>query len=89
MQSMLPEDPESYVHIAGRTGRAGGRGRAVCVFTRREMDRAGWITKALQHVKWRVRRDEFRGDGHADDAYEDARDDFFAFSEEYDEEYEE
>ena len=66
--SMMPISAEAYIHIAGRTGRAYQQGRAVCVFTRRELDEAGVITRALQHVQWRVRNDPEEGnDNHGDD----------------------
>ena len=61
--TMMPETPESYIHVAGRTGRAGAAGRAVCVFTRREHDKAGIITAALQDVKWKVTYDDDDADG--------------------------
>ena len=32
----LPEDPESFIHRAGRTGRAGGRGVASTLFAREQ-----------------------------------------------------
>lgn len=34
----IPQDPESYVHRIGRTGRAGNKGLAVTFVTPREMD---------------------------------------------------
>lgn len=34
----IPQDPESYVHRIGRTGRAGKKGQAVTFVTPREMD---------------------------------------------------
>ena len=52
----MPSSVESYVHIAGRTGRAGGAaGRAVSILTRRELRQAGSLTRALQGVRWKVR----------------------------------
>ena len=51
---MMPESAESYIHVAGRTGRAGSAGRVVSVFTPRERDQAGLITKSLQQIKWKV-----------------------------------
>lgn len=85
--TMMPEDPEAYVHIAGRTGRAGAKGRAVCVFTQREMDLAGWITHSLQHVKWRVRRDS---GGDADGDGNDAREEYlYEDVDDYHQEYDE
>ena len=57
--TMMPSTPEAYVHLAGRTGRAGGaRGKAVCVFTEREFEQGGAITRALRGVRWRVVRDD-------------------------------
>ena len=46
--------------IAGdvATGRAGASGRAVSVFTQREFDGAGAITRALRGVRWKVRRED-------------------------------
>ena len=57
--TMMPDTPEDYIHLAGRTGRAGGaaKGRAVSVFTPREFDQAGRLTRALRDVQWEVRRD--------------------------------
>ena len=57
--TMMPDTPEDYIHLAGRTGRAGGaaKGRAVSVFTPREFDQAGRLTRALRDVQWKVRRD--------------------------------
>lgn len=55
--SMIPSSAESYTHIAGRTGRMGAQGHAIAVFTRRELDQAGFITRALRGVRWNVRRD--------------------------------
>ena len=51
--SMMPSDVESYVHIAGRCGRVGAAGDAVCVMTQGEWDDAGVLTRALG-VRWRV-----------------------------------
>ena len=33
----VPQDPESYVHRIGRTGRAGAEGKAITLVTREEM----------------------------------------------------
>ena len=44
---MMPDTVESYIHIAGRTGRVGRRGTVVSVLTEREWARAGVITRAL------------------------------------------
>ena len=53
----MPSTPEAYIHISGRTGRAGSSGRAVSIYTRHERDRAGAITQALKNVRWRVSQD--------------------------------
>ena len=58
--TMLPDSAESYMHMAGRTGRAGRPGDAVCIFTERELEESGALTRALR-VKWRMRR--WLGDG--------------------------
>ena len=58
--TMLPDSTESYMHMAGRTGRAGRPGDAVCIFTERELEESGALTRALR-VKWRMRR--WLGDG--------------------------
>ncbi len=42
-QYEVPEDPEVYVHRAGRTGRAGAGGRAITLAYRMEMMRVGQI----------------------------------------------
>ena len=54
--SMVPSSPEAYIHIAGRTGRAGRRGRAVSIWTPRELDQAGAITRAVR-ARWTVHHD--------------------------------
>lgn len=56
MLTSVPGTAEAYIHIAGRTGRAGAHGRSVCIFTRGEMARAGVITRALQGVPWEMAR---------------------------------
>jgi len=33
---MLPDTPEEYMHIAGRTGRFGRKGSVVSIWTNRE-----------------------------------------------------
>ena len=33
----LPEDPKDYLHRAGRTGRAGKRGEAITIASKREV----------------------------------------------------
>ena len=53
--TMLPDSTESYMHMAGRTGRAGRPGDAVCIFTEQELEEAGALTRALR-VRWRTRR---------------------------------
>jgi len=59
--TMLPDDPEAYVHIAGRTGRFGRSGHVVNIWTRREQERSGFITASLRGVKFRTK--EFKPDG--------------------------
>ena len=50
--TMLPDTPEEYVHIAGRTGRRGVRhGYVSSILTKSELDRAGVLTRALG-VSW-------------------------------------
>ena len=39
IQTEPPRDPESYIHRAGRTGRAGKKGVCVLMYSRREEDR--------------------------------------------------
>jgi len=41
----IPEDPESYVHRIGRTGRAGQKGKAITLVTPREFSRLRFIIK--------------------------------------------
>lgn len=45
----LPQDPESYVHRIGRTGRAGKEGTAWTFVTPREMDHLHFIEKITRH----------------------------------------
>lgn len=45
----LPQDPESYVHRIGRTGRAGREGSAWTFVTHREMDHLHFIEKLTRH----------------------------------------
>ncbi len=45
----LPQDPESYVHRIGRTGRAGKEGSAWTFVTPREMDHLHFIEKINRH----------------------------------------
>ena len=45
----LPQDPESYVHRIGRTGRAGKEGTAWSFVTPREMDHLHFIEKVTRH----------------------------------------
>ncbi|MFD1953426.1 DEAD/DEAH box helicase [Paenibacillus thailandensis] len=45
----LPQDPESYVHRIGRTGRAGKEGTAWSFVTPREVDHLHFIEKVTRH----------------------------------------
>ncbi len=45
----LPQDPESYVHRIGRTGRAGKEGQAWTFVTPREVDHLHFIEKVTRH----------------------------------------
>lgn len=45
----LPQDPESYVHRIGRTGRAGKEGTAWTFVTPREIDHLHFIEKITRH----------------------------------------
>lgn len=45
----LPQDPESYVHRIGRTGRAGREGTAWSFVTPRELDHLHFIEKITRH----------------------------------------
>ncbi|WP_106766316.1 DEAD/DEAH box helicase [Paenibacillus faecalis] len=45
----LPQDPESYVHRIGRTGRAGKQGTAWSFVTPREMDHLHFIERVTRH----------------------------------------
>ncbi len=45
----LPQDPESYVHRIGRTGRAGREGTAWSFVTARETDHLHFIEKVTRH----------------------------------------
>ena len=45
----LPQDPESYVHRIGRTGRAGKEGTAWSFVTPREMDHFHFIERVTRH----------------------------------------
>lgn len=45
----LPQDPESYVHRIGRTGRAGKEGTAWTFVTPREIDHLRFIEKVTRH----------------------------------------
>ena len=42
----LPQDPESYVHRVGRTGRAGKKGIAVTLICPREFGKLRWMMRA-------------------------------------------
>ncbi len=44
----VPQDPESYVHRIGRTGRAGNKGLATTFVTPREMDMLRTIEKVIK-----------------------------------------
>ena len=66
----MPDTVESYIHVAGRTGRAGESGRAVSVFTPRERKKAGLITSALQDVRWKVTIDDALDDPSPSEADE-------------------
>lgn len=45
----LPQDPESYVHRIGRTGRAGKEGEAWTFVSPREMDHLRFIERVTRH----------------------------------------
>ncbi|CAH8247030.1 DEAD/DEAH box helicase [Paenibacillus melissococcoides] len=45
----LPQDPESYVHRIGRTGRAGKEGSAWSFVTPREIDHLNFIERVTRH----------------------------------------
>lgn len=45
----LPQDPESYVHRIGRTGRAGREGTAWSFVTPREIDHLRFIERVTRH----------------------------------------
>lgn len=45
----LPQDPESYVHRIGRTGRAGKEGVAITFVTPRELDHLHLIERITRH----------------------------------------
>lgn len=47
----IPQDPESYVHRIGRTGRAGKKGIAMLFVTPRESGQLK-ISSVQQNVKW-------------------------------------
>ena len=49
----IPQDPESYVHRIGRTGRAGKQGMAVTLVTPREM---GYLRTVEATTKKRMKR---------------------------------
>ncbi len=44
----LPEDPQAYLHRAGRTGRAGQKGLAVAILDRQEEKQIAGLQKKLQ-----------------------------------------
>ncbi|MCD7968955.1 MAG: DEAD/DEAH box helicase [Alistipes sp.] len=43
----LPQDPESYVHRIGRTGRAGNEGKAITFISNSEMRQFGFMKRAI------------------------------------------
>ena len=49
----LPQNPESYMHRIGRTGRAGKRGRAISLINRREYRKLKYIERM---TKLKIRR---------------------------------
>ena len=49
----LPNDPDTYVHRIGRTGRAGASGTAITLVSKREMPRSLRIEETLAHnITW-------------------------------------
>ena len=48
----LPEQPQVYLHRAGRTGRAGAKGTALCILNPRE---AGWIERFERVLKIEIK----------------------------------
>jgi ATP-dependent RNA helicase DeaD len=54
----LPQDPESYVHRIGRTGRAGNQGTAVTFITPDEFSKLGFIKRV---TKATIQRKEIPG----------------------------
>ena len=44
----LPDDPETYTHRSGRTGRAGQRGTSIAIVHRRELNRIRRIEKMIK-----------------------------------------
>lgn len=67
---MLPDTPEAYMHIAGRTGRFGRKGHVVSIWTRREHDRSGFVTASLRGVKFKT--SEFESNVEEEDEEEEA-----------------
>lgn len=45
----IPQDPESYVHRIGRTGRAGNKGEAITLVTPREINHLRLIERITKH----------------------------------------
>jgi ATP-dependent RNA helicase RhlE len=45
------QDPESYIHRIGRTGRAGASGEALTLMTESDSGMAKSIAKVRKHVK--------------------------------------
>lgn len=50
----VPRTVESYIHVAGRTGRVSAPGKVSSVLTQQELDRAGLITRSVRGVKFRL-----------------------------------
>ena len=60
IQYQPPEDPEAYIHRAGRTGRAGAQGVAMSLVTHLESSRLQRIGKRykIDFVQWPLPKDE-------------------------------
>ncbi|KAL1503609.1 hypothetical protein AB1Y20_012086 [Prymnesium parvum] len=50
----VPKSVESYIHVSGRTGRAGKQGTSTSVLTQPELAQAGTITRSLRGTKFRM-----------------------------------
>lgn len=48
----LPLDPDVHLHRIGRTGRAGEKGRALALVSRRERDRVAALEERMGAVRW-------------------------------------